>query len=99
MRSKVILGTALAALLLASALTHTVASQSASQLAASSVVTEPSAASPAQSAQATAAAPARLVWYEDPIILAFVVAALFAAIDIAMLIGKQHSHPRKSARA
>lgn len=95
MRFRVILGTALSALLLAGAITQPAVSQAATPLTASSI-TAPAQTPPDKSAQP---APSRLAWYADPIVLAFALAAVFAAIDIAMMFSKQSSPGRKTARA
>jgi len=94
MRVRIILGAALSALLLTSTIAYA-ESQATTQLAAASITT-PAEAGPAanQSASAT-----RVVWYSDPIVLALAVFALFAAIDIAILISKNsHHHSRHALR-
>lgn len=85
-----LLGAALSALLLASSLPQPAASRETSQIAAAAV-TSPSTAPPEAQpgSRSVSVTRARLPWYADPIILAFTLAALFAAIDIAILITKQ----------
>ena len=85
MRLKIILGTALSALLLAGSLTQA-ESQPTTQLAAADI------APPAQSQVTAQRAASRIVWYNDPIALGLAVFALFAAIDIAILFAKNGHH-------
>ncbi|HEY7566452.1 MAG TPA: hypothetical protein VH762_02700 [Gemmatimonadaceae bacterium] len=93
---KVMLGTALTALLLVSATKQTGRAQPSTRVA---VV---SAAPAAQSglAEGAAALATRVVWYTDPIALGLAVIALFAAIDIAILFAHNahHSNGRHALR-
>jgi len=94
MRVRIILGAALSALLLASTVAYG-ESQATSQLAAASIAT-PAEAGPAANQLASAT---RIVWYSDPIVLALAVFAVFAAIDIAILLAKNsHHHSRHALR-
>jgi hypothetical protein len=86
MRLKIILGTALSALLLASSLAQA-ESQPTTQLATAE--TTPPAPSQVDTNQAQAQ---QIVWYSDPIALGLAVFALFAAIDIAILFAKNSHH-------
>lgn len=85
MRLKIILGTALSALLLTSSLTQA-PSLPTTQLAAAESTP------PAESKMTANQAAPRIVWYNDPISLGLVVFALFAAIDIAILFAKNSHH-------
>ena len=91
---RIILGAALSALLLTNTVTYA-ESQPTTQLATASIAT-PAESGPAvnQSASAT-----RVVWYNDPIVFALAIFALFAAIDIAILIAQNsHHHIRHALR-
>jgi hypothetical protein len=85
MRLKVILGTALSALLLVGSSTQAQL-QPTTQLAAADIT-------PPAPSQVTANQQSpRIVWYSDPIALGLAVFALFALIDIAILVAKNSHH-------
>ncbi|MGH7696141.1 MAG: hypothetical protein ACRENH_14240 [Gemmatimonadaceae bacterium] len=88
MRLKLILGATLGALLLTGTITFAGDVQQSTQVAVASQ-------SPAPANESASAA--KVVWYSDPIVVVLAMFALFAAIDIAIMIAKNNHHHNRHA--
>ena len=98
MRAKMIFGAALSALLLSSTAADA-ERQPANQITAAAV-TPPSTATSPEGAQGVvngSASTNGIVWYTDPIVLVLGIFAIFAAIDIAILVAKNSHHGNRHA--